>query len=74
MRPEQVTLGEAAQRFCEENVIAPNDVKAARAEVAGVPMYEEGEWLVVEGALPDGTPVRLVCGPEASHVAIVRPT
>ena len=75
MRPEQITLGEAVQRFCEENELAPSEVREARAQVAGVPMFQEGDWLVVIGRLPsDGREVRLICGPEATHVAIVRPT
>jgi hypothetical protein len=76
MRPEDVTVDVAAQRFCGANGISLEEVRLAR--VAGQPRYEEGSnpeegWLVVEWERPGGAQMlRLVCGPELHRVADVR--
>lgn len=72
MRPDDVTLSDAARRACSRVGVAEADVKSARA--GSVSITESPEWLIVYGELPDGRRARMACPHHIpNHIVSWRP-
>lgn len=75
MRPEDVIIAPAAQRFCGANEIELGEVRDARARGQYVwegQELEEGWYVVVADRQWGVGRLRLLCGPEGHIVADVR--
>lgn len=68
MRPDEVTLGEAARHLCRRLGRPETDIQAARSGSGSV--FQGREYLIVVGEAPDGRTIRMACRHDRPHHVI----